>query len=72
MEILIDECVWGTAGSFDYIVGGMDQLPRGFLPGKFPSLFVMFVIRRDYVLSKYQAPKYEVQQNPFPFILNRI
>ena len=26
MEVLIDECVFGTAGTFDYIVGGFDQV----------------------------------------------
>jgi len=32
IEILIDDCVFGNGGGFDYIYGGFDQLPNAFIP----------------------------------------
>ena len=32
METLLEECVYGSTDSYDYIVGGFDELPRSFLP----------------------------------------
>ena len=32
METLLEECVYGSTDSYDYLVGGFDELPRSFLP----------------------------------------
>ena len=33
VEIILDDCVYsGTHNEFDYVVGGFDLIPRGFLP----------------------------------------
>ena len=31
LQVLLDDCTFGGAGGFDYIVEGFDQLPRSFL-----------------------------------------